>query len=450
MRTHPFTQLLFLFVAGIVSQSTAGAADILVVNNNDSGVGSLRQAIASNDTLGGGNNIVFSNSVTGTIMLGSELLISNGVSITGPGQSVLTISGNNATRIFHLTNSVTAVISGLTLANGGGGGSMGGGILQNSGSLTLIGCTITACAIPGFGGGMEADGSLTASNCTFSTNTCEISGGGIYATAALTLDACTFFQNTLGFGGGGAINYSGSQGIIRNCTFSGNQGPGGGLANSGTMAVTNCTFSGNSGGAGGGINNSGTITVRNTIIAGNTGNSSGPDCAGTFISAGFNFIGKTDGSSGWGATGDQTGTVASPINPQLGPLSNNGGPTMTMALFFGSPALDKGNSSGIAVDQRGAVRPFDFPSIPNAAGGDGSDIGAFEFGSPLMTIQTIAGNAVLSWPASYGGFHLQSSPALGPSAFWTADPGIPVVVGNQFTLTNGPAVGNKFYRLTFP
>lgn len=123
---------------------------------------------------------------------------------------------------------------------------------------------------------------------------------------------------------------------------------------------------------------------------------------------------------------------------------------MTMALFFGSPALDKGNSSGIAVDQRGAPRPFDFSSIANASGGDGSDIGAFEFGSPKMSIQVVAGNVVLSWPAFYGGFHLQSSAALGLSANWTAEPGTPVVVGNQFTLTNGPAAGNKFYRLTFP
>ncbi len=448
MRTHPLTHLLFLFVAGIVSLHTAGATDILVVNNNDSGAGSLRQALASNATLGGGNTIVFSNSVTGTITLGSELLISNGVSITGPGQNVLAITGNNATRIFHLTNSVTSVISGLTLANGENG-TKGGAILQDSGSLTLIGCTVTASAASGNGGGMEADGSLTASNCTFSANTCEVSGGAIYATAALTLDACTFSQNTLGFvGGGGGVNYLGPQGIIRNCTFSGNQGPGGGLFNSGTMTVTNCTFSGNSG-TGGGIDNGGTITVRNTIIAGNTG-ATDPDCKGTFISAGFNFIGKTDGSTGWGATGDQTGTVASPINPQLGPLQNNGGLTMTMALFFGSPALDKGNSSGIAVDQRGAPRPFDFSSIANASGGDGSDIGAFEFGSPLMSIQRVGGNAVLSWPAFYGGFHLQSSAALGSSANWTAEPGIPVVVGNQFTLTNGPAAGNKFYRLTFP
>src|SRR6187431_3293219 len=96
----------------------ARALDLLVYNNSDGPAGSLRQAISDNNALGGGNTIVFSNIVTGTITLsGGELLVTRDVNIVGPGDKVLTISGNNASRVFHLTNS-TANISGLTIANG--------------------------------------------------------------------------------------------------------------------------------------------------------------------------------------------------------------------------------------------------------------------------------------------------------------------------------------------
>ena len=67
----------------------------------------------------------------------------------------------------------------------------------------------------------------------------------------------------------------------------------------------------------------------------------------------------------------------------LGPLQNNGGPTLTRALLSGSPAIDKGHSSGSATDQRGRPRPIDNPAIPNAADGDGGDIGAVEVSPPV-------------------------------------------------------------------
>ena len=66
----------------------------------------------------------------------------------------------------------------------------------------------------------------------------------------------------------------------------------------------------------------------------------------------------------------------------LGPLADNGGPTLTHALLEGSPAIDQGNSFGESTDQRGLPRPSDFASIPDASGGDGSDIGAFELQLP--------------------------------------------------------------------
>ena len=128
------------------------------------------------------------------------------------------------------------------------------------------------------------------------------------------------------------------------------------------------------------------MNARNTIIAKNTAPSGGPDFNGTLASQGFNLIGNNSGATITPAQlTDQIGTAGAPIDPLLGPLQNNGGPTQTQALLTNSPALDKGHSSGSNTDQRGFTRPVDNPAIPNATGGDGSDIGAFEVQLPAPT-----------------------------------------------------------------
>ncbi|PYX90579.1 MAG: hypothetical protein DMG67_12580, partial [Acidobacteria bacterium] len=111
------------------------------------------------------------------------------------------------------------------------------------------------------------------------------------------------------------------------------------------------------------------------------------DVSGPFHSAGFNLIGKKDGGTGFAAATDKKGTIVSPLNPMLSlkGLRDNGGPTQTVALVAGSPAIDKGTSAGLTgtltTDQRGFARKVDNSGIANATGGDGTDIGAFEFGA---------------------------------------------------------------------
>jgi large repetitive protein len=99
-----------------------------------------------------------------------------------------------------------------------------------------------------------------------------------------------------------------------------------------------------------------------------------------FASEGFNLIGAADRSTGFtsGVLADQVGTMAAPIDPVVGPLQVNGGPTATHALLRGSSAINKGFCFGVHQDQRGEYRPFDYPGVPDVVGGDGSDIGAFE------------------------------------------------------------------------
>ena len=143
-------------------------------------------------------------------------------------------------------------------------------------------------------------------------------------------------------------------------------GAGGGIYNSGTQTISNTTVSGNSAIGGGGIY--GAANIQNSIVA----NNSRGNCSGTMTSKGYNL--SSDGTCSLSGPGDMQNT-----DPLLGPLQNNGGPTQTMALLPGSPAIDAGNSSGcrnsngnlLKTDQRGQPRP-------DKEDTGGCDMGAYE------------------------------------------------------------------------
>lgn len=441
---------------------TAGAAILLVSNNNDFGPGSLRQAISDNETMNGGNTITFSKDVRGTIVLGSgELAIHYDVTIVGPGADALLLSGNNGNRL--LSSAYANVnISGLTLAFGRttayGGGA---GIFINYGSLVLNNCIVVSNTVPvgNAGGGLSVNGALYCTNCTFISNISLTSGfafnGGaaIYANGPLAIIGCTFLSNqTQGYYGGVMCDRF-STGLIQNCTFYGNSSGmyGGAIGIGGIITVASCTITKNFAAVqGGGIANWTTGMVQNTVIAGNSlrmcDGCLWQDCIGDFTSGGYNLIGITNASTGWGARGDQYSYTTNPIDPMLAPPSNNGGPTYTIRPLPGSPVIDRGNSFGVNTDQRGAPRPFVFGSNPNPSGGDGSDIGAFELGSPPLTVVHFRTNIVVSWPSYYGDFLLESSTNLSTTN-WLSVPNTPVALGSQFIVTNNVSVGNRLYRL---
>jgi len=401
------------------------AATITVTNTNDSGPGSLRQALTiAND----GDTIGFA--VTGTISLTSgELVIDKSIIISGPGPGLLTVARSQQAadfRIFNIPPSHTAEIDGLTITGGslvgnGGGISSGatltisncaisgnsitangveysGAGIYNVGTMTIVNSTVNSNQalivgfLPPFGGGISNDGgTLTIQNTTISENTVAGSGwaGGVYNAGSLTAINSTIRGNTGSTGGG---IYGGGATII-NCTISGNSAvfEGGGIYGGGT--ISNCTISGNrttvghsrGGGISGGFAitnstfsdnlsiNGGSICAIGTVQLGNTILNSGAIFLldGTITSHGYNLSSDNGGGFLTGP-GDQINT-----DPMLGPLQNNGGPTFTHALLPGSPAIDAGDPSFTPPpfnDQRGAP----FVRVFNGR----IDIGSFEVQPP--------------------------------------------------------------------
>ena len=334
------------------------AATIIVTNTNDSGAGSLRQAIADahdGDTVNSG--------ISGAIILTSgELLLDKSITIRGSGSNNLTVDGNVAGRVLYVSSGVTALISGLTIANGNVQGdevTSGGGIYNDHATVALEKCTVRD-NYAGWGGGgiYNNSGTLILTDSTISGN---------WAAAPLSVGD-----------GGGIYNEAGTL-TVSNCTISGNGGAaftrrGGAIYNSGMVTITNSTFSGNSADVGGGLYNFGTVTIGNTIFKTGISGDNFLNYA-TITSVGYN-LSNDSGAGLLTGIGDQIST-----DPVLGPLRDNGGPTFTHALLTGSPAIDAGkNLTSQTTDQRGTgfARTFDSTSISNANGSDGTDIGAFE------------------------------------------------------------------------
>ena len=470
---------LLLFCA-IATRMHAGT--IVVVNTNDSGPGSLRQALHdAND----GDTISFA--VTGTITLTSGgLLIAKNVIISGPRSDQLSVDGNQALFVFGVFPDKTTAISGLSINNGQTG------IWNEQGTLTISNCAVSSNS----GVGLYNDGTLTVSNCVVSGNSggglyndhatsnvsnCIVSGNsyGLYNDAshlsasdnltapeyyALSVSNCvissnsqfgignngilgpsppvergnhrrdpvkiyyhpvgiapvtiensiirdnsgpgvdnnsgtvTIVNSTLtgnhnpadqdsGYGGGistyggklpgyvsvsnstisgnsafysgGGIS-SGFSGLtIVNSTISGNAtgdpdyGYGGGIASSGHAVIANSTLSGNSAASGGGIYNAyqnSALEISNTILNAGPLGENIVNNGGTVTSHGYN-VSSDNGSGYLIGPGDQINT-----DPLLGPLQDNGGPTLTHMLLPGSPAIDAGDPNFTpppSRDQRG-------------------------------------------------------------------------------------------------
>ncbi len=451
MRTKSRISVACVIAALLLSATHTPAATITVTNGHDTGPGSLRQAILNASS---GDIINFAPSITIVNLTSGELVIDKNVTITGPFAHRVTVrrsSNSPPFRIFHITPStVTVFISRLTISHGsvlGVEGSDGGGI-RSAGVLTLTDCMISAnqasgtTGLGGNGGGvLNEGGTMTITRCTISNNSAQystggsgdqavISGGGILndSGGSLTITNSTISGNSCivqdsfglngSFGAGGGVSNRGSM-TIRNCTISGNSAVatgyatttlGGGISNYGSnLQITSSTIvhnsaSGYSGALGGGIYGSpnGTTRTDSSILALNAA-STGPDFTGGggLQSMGYNIIGNNADAVIFSQSTDQIGTPAAPIDPLLGPLANNGGPTLTHALQPGSPAIDHGDPAAPPEDQRGYGRV----GVP--------DVGAFEFGGLPTTLANVSTRAFVQTGDNVmiGGFIVQGAEA---------------------------------------
>jgi predicted outer membrane repeat protein len=290
--------------------------------NTPSGVNlSLREAIRD-AAANGASIIVFSPALSGqTIVLGgSQLLINQDIAIDGSTLPAgITISGDNASRIMEVAQYRSLVLRGLTLTQGNvTGPNANGGAILNSNRLELF-------------------------NVTLLNNRAENHGGAIYCdygVSTVTMTRCTVTGNSTQTGDGGAMRYFGKA-VLNHCTVTGN------------TAANN----------GGGFYVAGDaqLTLNNSIIAGNSASGLRPDIYGAVMTTlGANLIGNSANVTGLGPNDLKD------VSPLLGPLANNGGPTRTISLLLGSPAINAAIGSTDTADQRGQ------PIVGVA------DIGAFE------------------------------------------------------------------------
>jgi hypothetical protein len=419
--------LIYLTVVSLVVTS-AYTNTITVTNTDDSGSGSLRQALAdAND----GDTIDFA--VTGTIGLTSgELLVNKSITVSGPGAEIFAVNGNAKSRVFHIGSGKTVSISGLTITSGYTTG-YGGGIRNEHATLTLNSCTISNNSSSSNAGGAIYNDAENMGHATLVINDCLVannSGGGIYndgvkaGTATLEITDSMLANNYSGnaiynrgfdciFCGNGtatvqitnssitgnspaaAIFSAGQQCcyptiLLDSSTVNGNSGTAVYNTILSSLVVSNSTISGNSDGgiyndAGSNgsdisnstMNNNGVeirnyggplATVENTIFeVGPGGHSIVSDGSSAVQSFGYN-LSSDDGGGYLTSPGDQINT-----DPILGPLQNNGGPTLTHALLPGSPAINAGDPNFVPppdFDQRG-------PGFDRVRNGR-IDIGSFE------------------------------------------------------------------------
>jgi len=387
-------------------------------------------------------NDIRTHGVEGILNVRRSLQITDDLTITGLGTDQLTISGSQASRTFCVDDlgSATAInvqISGLSLVDGR---SSPGGAILNQENLTVTECRL-AYNSAAYGGAILNYGTLAVTNSTLAHNSASQDGGGIHnASGTVTVTNSTLAYNSANSSGGGIYNWTGGTVTVTGSTLADNSAPeGGGIYNVGTVTVTSSTLKSNSGAyggailnydkvaitnstlahnsadydgggihnalgaatvtnstlaynsancGGGGIVNFGTLRAANSVVSGNTA-PTWPDLGnagtGTIASARNNIVGNgADSGIVNGVNGNRVG-----VDPGLDPagLQDHGGPTWTIALLPGSPAIDAGDN-GLAVDSEGSLLESDqrgsgFPRIVHGI----VDVGAFEVQNAAPTVE---------------------------------------------------------------
>jgi hypothetical protein len=380
-------------VLGAVPASAATAIS-LYVRTSGSGVtcsqaspcSSIQTAInAARGAIYAGDNVTI-NVAAGTYTENDSVSASslNSLTLAGAGASTTTVNGNQKGSVLTVSNG-TVTISGLTIENGSAPNSTGGGIF-NSGTLTVTDSTITDNDALG-GGGIETyNGKLTVSGSTISGNGGQAGGGIETVEGTLTVSGSTFWGNT-------AINGGGIEGL------------------SSSLTITDSTLSGNDATSNGGgiFTEAGTDSLGATIVAGNAGSNCYDGTGGTVTSVGYNLTDDATGAS----CGFMQPTDVVNAHPQLGPLTDNGGPTETLMPALGSPAIGVIPSSPATTLNRVKVCPR--TDQRGVASFGNCTIGAVEGGFLIAT----ASLPPVTPGMAYGPIHLTTQEsALGATFKW--------------------------------
>jgi hypothetical protein len=423
------------------------SSSYLVTSADDSfAVGTLRTAAGWANVSSNANPANLSNPAPNTIVFDTDGVFSTPQTITlnpnlgtlefsgttvpaaidGPGPGMVAVSGGGNVGVFQVDSDVTAGLIGLTVTDGASG--LGGGV-NNAGDLTIQDCVLSDNSAFG-GGGISNTGDLTLMSSTLEGNLANQGfGGGISNNGTMAVVDSALSDNTAAQGGGAIANNSTL--TLTNVTIAGNAAgtSGGGIDQvGGALTAVNVTITGNSVGAvgsGGGLDvELGSAALYNTIVALNTkGTGTGAGASDITVasprtlSGSFNLIG-TGGSGGLinGVNDNQVGVA----NPLLGTLANNGGPTQTIAVLPGSPAIGAGSSSirGVNVpptDQRGVVRPANSVDV-GAFQDQGFELTVVAGGSP----QTTALNTAFANPLTVVVTSLAGDPVAGGVMTFTA------------------------------
>lgn len=395
--SNNYTQQFRAYGGGILAYDTLTVTNSTISGNYTLGNAAQGGGVFAYGVVSLADSTLSGNYTVGPLARGGGLVVNGFETVT---LTKSTVSGNH-TRGEHSPGgaiysygSMSLIQSTISGNHTEGDSADGGAVFINSASATLFETTVSGNYTTGVGsggGGIYSSNDVTLTGSTISgnyTSEKDSGGGGIYAYSATVIESTISGNHTHGFrADGGGIYASGpvtlNQSTVSSNYTTGSMADGGGVYAFNPVTLTQSTITGNevrySDAIGGGIRSSiDPIDITGSILAGNTAAGGMNDISpGTsMLTINFSLIGDADGLSIIGGN-NQTGTAANPLDPLVGSLADNGGPTHTHALLPGSPALDASNSTHVT-DQRGLAVPVDLVGVPNAAGGNGSDMGAYE------------------------------------------------------------------------